>query len=170
MRIAFSCDDNRGLEGVISYHFGRCPYYTFVDVEDGQVKNVEVVSNPYYSQHAPGVVPDFIHSQGANVMITGGMGSRALSFFNQYGIEVVTGASGKVRHALESYLRGELKGAQPCGEGGRRQAWGWQAQPIGPQAYEKYEKDEVGRLQEEVVALRRQLAELIERLARIEGK
>ena len=59
----------------------------------------------------------------------------------------------------------ERQGAQPCGEGGHR-AWGWQTLPIGPQAYEKVE---VGCLREEVVALRRQLAELMERLARIDS-
>ena len=80
MRIAFSCDDDRGLEGVVAHHFGRCPYYTFVEMDDGQVKRVEVTPNPYYGQHAPGVVPAFINSRGADVMITGGMGARAVAF------------------------------------------------------------------------------------------
>ena len=164
MRIAFSCDDDRGLEGVVAHHFGRCPYYTFVDVENGKVRNVDVVSNPYYSQHAPGVVPDFIHSQGADVMITGGMGSRAVAFFNQYGIEVVTGASGTVRYALEAYLQGRLRGAEPCGES-RHQAQGWRAPQAGLHAYER---DEMGQLREEIAALRRQLAEALERLATLE--
>ena len=166
MRIAISSDDNRALEGVVSHHFGRCPYYTFADVKNGEVKHIEVVDNPCYGQHAPGVVPEFIYNQGAQVMITGGMGSRAISLFNQYSIEVVTAASGKVRNALEGYLNGALKGANPCGEGGR-QVGGWQAPPAGPQAYEK---DEAGRLHEEVVALRRQIAEAMERLAKLEGE
>jgi len=72
MRIAFSCDDDRGLDGVMAHHFGRCPYYAFVDVDNGRAKEVKVVANPFYGQHAPGVVLDFIHSQGANVMITEG--------------------------------------------------------------------------------------------------
>ena len=165
MRIAFSCDDDRGLEGVMAHHFGRCPYYAFVDVEDGQVKGVEVVSNPYYGQHAPGVVPDFIHSQGAKVMITGGMGSRAVAFFDQYGIEVITGASGTVRYALDAYLQGRLGGAEPCGESRRHEAWGWQTPQARPQAYEQ---DELGQLREEIAALRRQLAEAQERLAKLE--
>ena len=28
MIIAFSSDDE-GLDGIVAYHFGRCPYYTF---------------------------------------------------------------------------------------------------------------------------------------------
>jgi predicted Fe-Mo cluster-binding NifX family protein len=49
-------------------------------------------------------------------MLTGGMGHRAVSFFQQYGIEAVTGASGTVRQALQSYLGGGLSGAEPCAE------------------------------------------------------
>ena len=116
MRVAISADNNNGLDSVVSPHFGRCPYYVLVDLEDAEVKHVEAVENPYYGQHAPGVVPDFIHSQGAHVMLTGGMGGRAIGFFQQYGIEAVTGASGTVRYALEQYLGGRWQGAAPCHE------------------------------------------------------
>jgi len=162
MRIAFSCDDNRGLEGVVAPHFGRCPYYTLVDVTDGQVQAVQVMPNPYHGRHAPGVVPEFIHNQGVDVMITGGMGARAVAFFDQYGIQVVTGASGTVRYVLDRYLSGELAGAEPCGES-RRHGGGHRPPVYG-------EQDEVGRLREEIAALRRQLAETMERLNHLEGR
>ena len=32
MRIALSADNDNGLDSVISPHFGRCPYYVFVDL------------------------------------------------------------------------------------------------------------------------------------------
>ena len=169
MKIAFSSDDNRGLEGVMSHHFGRCPYYTFVDVDDGQVKGVEVMPNPYYGQHAPGVVPDFINKQQANVMVTGGMGARAVEFFNQFGIQVVTGASGSVRYALEHYLSGDLTGAEPCGESQHHGGGGGGWQVVEEESH-SIEQDEVGRLREETTALRRQLADALERLGRLEGK
>ncbi len=157
MRVAISADDATGLHSVVSPHFGRCPYYVLVDVEDGQVRQVQVVQNPYYAQHAPGVVPQFIHQQGADVMLTGGMGGRAIAFFEQYGIEPVTGASGTVRHALEQYLRGALRGAGACRES---LAHGHGA----PAAGSMYEKDEAGRLREEVELLQRQLDEARARL------
>lgn len=114
MRIAVTAADNSGLDGAVSPHFGRSPYFVLIDVEDGQVSGVQTVSNPYYGNHAPGQVPAFIHSQNANVMVSGGMGAGAISFFNQYGIEVATGASGTVRQALESYLASELAGDACC--------------------------------------------------------
>lgn len=155
MRIAISAEDTNGLDSVVSPHFGRCPYYILVDVEDQEVKAVQAVDNPYYGQHSPGAVPGFIHSQGVDVMLTGGMGRRAIGFFEQYGIEAVTGASGTVRHALERYLSGELRGVQPCRESIEH-------------ARERYEQDEVGRLREEAEMLQQQLAEVMERLEKLE--
>jgi predicted Fe-Mo cluster-binding NifX family protein len=116
MRIAISAEDNTGLDSPISAHFGRCPYFILVDVEDQEVKTVGAVDNPYYSSHAPGQVPAFIHSQGADVMLAGGMGHRAVAFFQEYSIQPVTGASGTVRQALQNYLGGELQGVEPCVE------------------------------------------------------
>lgn len=113
-RIALACDSGFGLEGSISAHFGRCPFYVLVDVEDNQIFGFQVVDNPYYPNHQPGVIPQFIHSQKANVMIAGGMGPRAIDFFTQFGIDVATGVQGKVRDVVEAYLKGEIQGIVAC--------------------------------------------------------
>ena len=167
MRIALSTDDDHGLDAVLSYHFGRCPYYTFVDVEGKEIKNVTSVPNPFYANHGqPGQVPSFINSQGAQVIIAGGMGSRAVSFFQQFGIEPVTGVSGKVRDAVEAYVNGRLGGAEPCVESKSHGEPDWRTAPHSG----GFEKDDVSRLEEEVTALRRQLAEAQERLNKLENK
>lgn len=116
MRIAVSIEDNRDLESTVAHHFGRCPFFALVDLEGVEVKAVQVIENPYYGAHQPGQVPGFIHGQKADVMLSGGMGGRAIQFFEQYGIQTATGASGTVRNALESYLGGGLSGAAPCKE------------------------------------------------------
>ena len=116
MRIAISADDKNGLDSPVSAHFGRCLCFNMVDVEGQEVETVTAVDNPYYGNHTPGQVPTFIHSQGANVVLAGGMSRRAVSFFEQYGIQPVTSASGTVRQALEGYLGGELHGVEPCAE------------------------------------------------------
>ena len=116
MRIAISSESNLGLESPISGHFGRCPYFTLVDVEGREVLAVESVENPFFRHHEPGQVPSFIQNQRADVMLTGGMGRRAITFFEQFNIQPVTGAQGSVAHALEQYLGGALEGAAPCPE------------------------------------------------------
>jgi predicted Fe-Mo cluster-binding NifX family protein len=160
MRIALSADNKNGLDSIVSPHFGRCPHFVVVDLDGHDVQEVLAVDNPYYGNHRPGQVPAFINSLGANVMLTGGMGGRAIQFFQQFGIEGVTGAYGTVRQSLERYLGGQLQGAVPCKES---QSHGHGDLP----AEGEYEEDEMGRLREEAAMLRRQLAELDERLARL---
>lgn len=160
MRIAVSADNKSGLDSVISPHFGRCPHFVLVDVQDRKVTQVTEVDNPFYGAHQPGQVPGFIHQQGANVMLTGGMGGRAMQFFAQLSIEPVTGAAGTVRLSLEQYLGGELKGAAPCATS---QQHGHGDLP----AEGEYEQDEVGRLREEIGALQQQLRGALNRLDRM---
>ena len=115
-RIAVSVMNDQGLDAPISPHFGRCPFFAVVEAEDQGIQGVEMVANPYYANHSPGQVPGFIQSLGANVMLSGGMGGRAVAFFRQFGIEPATGACGTVRDAVTQYLSGELNGAESCAE------------------------------------------------------
>jgi predicted Fe-Mo cluster-binding NifX family protein len=165
MRIAVSADNSNGLESIVSPHFGRCPYFVLVNVEGDRVGEVREVDNPFYGNHQPGQVPGFIASLGANVMLTGGMGGRAIIFFQEYGIEGVTGAYGTVRQSVERYLGGQLKGTAPCRES---QAHGHGSLVSSSDVGEtKYERDERGRLREEAEMLRRQLDEVASRLQRL---
>jgi len=116
MKIAISTEEKNGLDSPISHHFGRCPYYVLVDMEGVSIATVTSIENPYFQQHKPGMVPEFIKNQGVDVMISGGMGRRAIDFFDQFGIQVATGAVGNVRMTLELYMDGKLQGATPCRE------------------------------------------------------
>jgi predicted Fe-Mo cluster-binding NifX family protein len=165
MRIAVSADNKQGLDSVVSPHFGRCPYYILVDVEDHDVTGIQEVDSPFYGHHQPGQVPSFINSLGANVMLAGGMGGRAIMFFQQYGIEGVTGAYGTVRQSVERYLGGELRGAAPCKES--QEHGHGDATSLPDQDEGEYEEDELGRLREEAQMLRQQLNEVADRLDRL---
>ena len=79
-----------------------------------EIKKTDSVNNPYYNNHVPGMVPQFINEQAVNVMIAGGMGPRAIDMFSNLGMEVVTGAIGNVGNVLQAYLRGEISGVEPC--------------------------------------------------------
>jgi predicted Fe-Mo cluster-binding NifX family protein len=159
MRIAISADNDNGLDSVVSPHFGRCPHFVLVDLEGQEIQAVSAVDNPYYSNHQPGQVPAFINSHDVDVMLTGGIGRRAIMFFEQLGIQPVTGAGGTVRQSLERYLGGGLQGAVPCRESVEH-------------AHEHddgaYEKDELGRLREEAEMLRQQLDQATARLDKLD--
>jgi predicted Fe-Mo cluster-binding NifX family protein len=99
----------------LSQHFGRCQTYTFfdVDTENGSIESERTVVPP---AHQPGVLPAWIAEVGGSVVITGGMGPRAIQLFEQRGIEVVLGApSVSPRQAAESFLAGDLEtGVSAC--------------------------------------------------------
>jgi predicted Fe-Mo cluster-binding NifX family protein len=116
MKIAITAENNNGLESVVAQHFGHASFFILVDVENGEVTATQGVANPFGNGHAPGQIPNFIKEQNTNVMLSGGMGGRAIEFFEQAGIQAATGASGTVRQALENYLGGKLKEAAPCDE------------------------------------------------------
>ena len=159
MKVALATDDDRGLEAVLSHHFGRCPYYVLVDIQDNKVKEVSSVKNPAYDSHGqPGEVPSFINSLGAHVIIAGGMGPKAIGFFAEFGIEAITGVSGMVKSVIEAYIGGQIDGAKPCSDNEELQD------------VDDHEHNEAERLEEEMVAMRRELAMAIERLNMLENK
>ncbi len=157
MKIAVATDDDRGLEAVLSQHFGRCPYYVVVDIDEGEIKGAKTVQNPFYGSHGqPGEVPTFIKNLGVKVMIAGGMGPRAIGFFEQFGIQAVTGVSGMVKEVVRAFVDGEIEGASACKD------------HDSPHDVGAHEHDEASRLREEMVALRRELAKATERLRELE--
>ena len=89
-------------EGKLTAHFGHCQEFAIIEVENNQIKNKEILIPP---AHEPGVLPKWLHEQGANVIIAGGMGQRAVDLFSQNDIRVIVGAPSLEPEALvKSYL------------------------------------------------------------------
>lgn len=91
--------------GIVAGHFGHCETFMMYDVEGKQIVNEEALPNP---GHKPGFLPNFLADHGANVIIAGGMGGGAVDIFNERGVEVVVGADGDAKKAVEAFLKGEL--------------------------------------------------------------
>ena len=116
MRVAISTDGD-----VVSAHFGRCPHFTILDLEDGNVTKKEVVENP---GHQPGHIPRFLHQKGVTCIVSGGMGMRAQGFFAEEGIQTILGASGKVHDVIEKLKQGTLKGGESLCKPGSGKGYG----------------------------------------------
>lgn len=111
MKIAIATDNK-----VVAPHFGRCPSYTVVKIDNNQIKEKKVLDNP---GHAPGAIPQFLDQLKVNVLITGGIGGRAEELFKQYKIGVISGVNGLVENVIGDYLTGVLKsGDSFCSPGG----------------------------------------------------
>ncbi len=103
---------------LLSQHFGRCRTYTFFDIDE-ENRNISAERTEVPPAHEPGVLPAWIAEVGGSVVITGGMGPRAIQLFEQRGIQVVLGVpSVSPRQAAESFLAGNLQaGKSSCSHG-----------------------------------------------------
>lgn len=113
-----------GLEAPLGAHFGHCDLYTLVSVENGKIKEVDVVPNIPHQQGGCMAPVQYLADKGAGALIAGGMGLRPLMGFNQVGIQVYFGGeSTTVGEALYSFLKGnlpEFKQEHTCGGGGHQ--------------------------------------------------
>jgi predicted Fe-Mo cluster-binding NifX family protein len=81
---------------------------------DNRVEHAEVQANPYAQGHQPGQIPQYIKSLGADVVVAGGMGVKAIDWFRKLGIEVATGTREGIGATLDAYLAGTVIGASEC--------------------------------------------------------
>lgn len=101
MRIAISTEGD-----YVSAHFGRCPTFTIVDIDQGKTTNRETVDNP---GHQPGFIPQFLHQKGVSCIVCGGMGRRAIDLFTQYDIQTIIGATGTIEDVIGKLEKGTLE-------------------------------------------------------------
>jgi ATP-binding protein involved in chromosome partitioning len=95
--------------GKLCMHFGHCEQFALVDADEKakKITGQKMLTPP---PHEPGVLPKWLHEQGANVIIAGGMGSRAQGLFAENSIKVVIGAPAEAPEQLvAAYLAGTLK-------------------------------------------------------------
>lgn len=90
----------------VSQHFGHCMGFDIFEVEDKKIISEKMTPNP---GHKPGFLPNFLNDMGVKVIITGGIGGGAIEIFEEKKIEVVAGAEGNCKTAVENYLNGSLK-------------------------------------------------------------
>ncbi len=94
--------------GRLSAHFGHCEEFAIIEV-DAATKQVLETTKHTPPGHEPGALPRWLHEMGAEVIIAGGMGSRAQQLFAASGIAVVVGASAQEPAELvAAYLGGTL--------------------------------------------------------------
>jgi len=75
--------------GKLDPHFGHCEQFAFIETHDGQIGSTRLLAPP---AHEPGVLPRWLHEQGADVAIVGGMGDQARDLLTRNGVEVIIGA------------------------------------------------------------------------------
>ena len=98
--------------GKLATHFGHCEQFAVVEV-DQTSKTVSETAHITPPRHEPGVLPRWLHEQGVDLVIAGGMGSRAQGLFNEAGIQLVVGAPADTpENIVTAYLGGSLEAGQ----------------------------------------------------------
>lgn len=98
--------------GRLCMHFGHCDQFAVLDVDttSKEILNTRHAGPP---AHEPGLLPRWLHEQGVQLIIAGGMGQRAQNIFAEQGINVIVGAPAETPDSLiKSYLAGTLQSGE----------------------------------------------------------
>lgn len=95
-----------GLDDPLDSRFGRSPYFLVVDTETMQF---EAVENPFVEASSGAGIQagQLVASKGAKTVLTDSCGPNAFQTLSAAGIEIVTGATGTVRSAVEGFVSGQ---------------------------------------------------------------
>lgn len=106
MKVCIPTMGRSGMDDIVSEHFGRAPTFTLIDSETDEVK---IIDNRSEHMGGMGKPPEHLAKEGVEVMLCSGLGPRAISMFENFGIEVLVGASGTVRDTLRMWQEGHLQ-------------------------------------------------------------
>jgi len=93
------------LDAQVDPRFGRCQYFMIVDSESMQfepIPNLALTSGSGAGIQAA----QTIAIKNVKVVITGNVGPKAFQALSAAGINIITGASGKVSAVIEKYKQG----------------------------------------------------------------
>jgi predicted Fe-Mo cluster-binding NifX family protein len=171
MKIVVSAN-GADLDSPASPVFGRCPTYVFVDTDSMESESVE---NPAINAAGGAGIQaaQFVVERGAQAVVSGNVGPNAFGVLQAANVPIYLFSGGTVRQAVEGYKSGQLSAAGEAnvqahagmgmGRGaGRSISQSLSASPAPSQ------EDEIASLKDMASGLREQLAELIERLDRLE--
>jgi predicted Fe-Mo cluster-binding NifX family protein len=185
MKIVVSAN-GANLDAPASPIFGRCPMYAFVDTD---TMESEAVENPAIGASGGAGIQaaQFVVEQGARAVVTGNMGPNAFNVLQSAGVPIYLFGGGTVRQGVEAFQAGQLPTAgeasapahagmgmgrgmsagRGMGMGAGRQAKS--STPPAPRpAAAPSREEEVADLQDMAGDLRKQLADVVERLDRLE--
>ncbi|MFH1594303.1 MAG: NifB/NifX family molybdenum-iron cluster-binding protein [Candidatus Omnitrophota bacterium] len=117
MKLGITLEDERGIDGNVSLHFGQCKYFLIADIEGKKVACSKVVPNTAVHGGGGCVAVDEILKHNITHVISGGMGMGAQNKFAQAGVKVF-GYSGKVKDAVDALIKNNLGGLDACHQHG----------------------------------------------------
>ncbi|GAB4333096.1 MAG: NifB/NifX family molybdenum-iron cluster-binding protein [Desulfobulbaceae bacterium] len=124
LRLAIPSNNPGGLDAERSEHFGHCDIFTVVQLDEGQVADVETISNIDHGAGGCMMPVRHLKEKAVDAIVVGGIGKRPLQGFNEVGIDVYFAHRqeyGDVRTVIDAFLQDSLplmRSDQACTGGG----------------------------------------------------
>ena len=115
-RLAIAIEDSNSESERVAEHFGRCLKFVVYEIDEAKkIVKTETYFNPLNGHHGGNCqVPAYINQFSINTIIAGGMGRKAVSNFQQFGIDVITSPGLDRDEAVNLFLQGKLSGYEEC--------------------------------------------------------
>ena len=111
MNIAISAT-GRDLMSDVDPRFGRAAFFVIIDTKSEVIRAIENVQHLNLSQGAGIQAARTVAAERVDALITGNCGPKAFRVLQAAGIEVITGARGRVENVIQNYLSGGFKTAE----------------------------------------------------------
>ena len=97
-------------------HFGHCEYFTFVEINP-ETKEIISIEKKVPEEGISCQSASWIATQGANIILAGGMGGRPMAIFAQNGVKVIAGCPElEIKTVVNQFLNDSLAtGENSCG-------------------------------------------------------
>jgi predicted Fe-Mo cluster-binding NifX family protein len=158
------------LDGPASPVFGRCSTFVFVEPE---TMSFEAVENPAVGAAGGAGVQaaQCVVERGAQAVLTGNVGPNAFHVFEAANVPVYLVRGGTVRQAVEAYKAGQLPvsgNASAQEHAGMGRSRGMSNCPPAPSTAAVSREEEIAALRQKAGDLRKQMADILERLDQLE--
>lgn len=104
------------LEGKLCAHFGHCETFSFVEI-DPEAKKILKITTGAPEEGITCQSANWVASQGASIVLAGGIGGRPMMLFEQKGVQVISGCPEiEIEKVVNMYLEKTLvSGENTCG-------------------------------------------------------
>ena len=94
---------------LVSAHFGRAPYFAWFNVESGKITDRGVKPNDSSHFGGQGMPPERMMAMGADVVISAGMGMKAIEMFQNSTVAVLQAVNESTVQSIQDYVDGKLQ-------------------------------------------------------------
>jgi predicted Fe-Mo cluster-binding NifX family protein len=107
VRVVIPVVDEQGKH--VSAHFGRAPYFAWFDVSSGEIVDKGVAPNDSSHFGGQGLPPERMMSLGADVVISSGMGMKAIQTFQNSTVAVLRAINESTEQSIDDFVEGRLE-------------------------------------------------------------